>query len=112
MTSRTWSRCRPSSTLPICGSAFSTNVTYRGHHFGLPWSADVRTLFYNNDALLEVGLDPERPPTSWDEFHDAINKTFKKEAGQHCPSRLRAVVGQRRLSCRLDDPLLAAGRRT
>ena len=57
------------------------DVTYHGHYFGLPWSADVRTLFYNNDALLEVGLDPERPPTSWDEFHEAINKTFKKEAG-------------------------------
>ena len=57
------------------------DVTYHGHYFGLPWSADVRTLFYNNDALLEVGLDPERPPTSWDEFHDAINKTFKKDGG-------------------------------
>lgn len=55
------------------------DVTYRGHHFGLPWSADVRTLFYNDDALVEVGLDPESPPTSWDEFHEAINLTFKKD---------------------------------
>ena len=36
--------------------------------YGLPFSADVSALIYNKDHFREVGLDPERPPKTWDEL--------------------------------------------
>lgn len=36
--------------------------------YGLPRSTDNRMLFWNKDAFQEVGLDPEKPPTTWDEL--------------------------------------------
>jgi len=50
--------------------------------FGFPWILDTRVLFYNKDLMKKAGLDPNKPPTSWDEllhYCEAINK-LKPEA--------------------------------
>ncbi|GIW11426.1 MAG: ABC transporter substrate-binding protein [Dehalococcoidia bacterium] len=38
-----------------------------GQLFGLPWVFSTPTLFYNADLFRQAGLDPDRPPTTWDE---------------------------------------------
>ena len=38
-----------------------------GQFFGLPWVFSTPTLFYNADLFRQAGLDPDRPPTTWDE---------------------------------------------
>lgn len=43
-------------------------MTYEGSLYGLPSDTDVRVLYYNKDHFEEVGLDPESPPTNWDEL--------------------------------------------
>ena len=36
--------------------------------FGFPWILDTRVLFYNKDLMKKAGLDPDNPPTTWDEL--------------------------------------------
>jgi len=41
---------------------------YNGHYYTIPYRIDQRTLIYRKDLFNEVGLDPEKPPTTWDEL--------------------------------------------
>ena len=41
---------------------------YNGHSYGIPFTTDTRFLFYDKDAFKAAGLDPEKPPTTWDEL--------------------------------------------
>lgn len=41
---------------------------YDGHHWVLPFNTDARALFYNRKFFREAGLDPEKPPRTWDEL--------------------------------------------
>jgi multiple sugar transport system substrate-binding protein len=38
-----------------------------GQTYGLAYTFSTPILFYNADLFREAGLDPEQPPTSWDE---------------------------------------------
>jgi multiple sugar transport system substrate-binding protein len=44
------------------------SVKIDGEYYGLPTAVRSLALFYNKDMFREVGLDPESPPTTWDEF--------------------------------------------
>lgn len=46
-------------------------VNIDGDYYGLPTAVRALALFYNKDHFVEAGLDPESPPTTWDEFIDA-----------------------------------------
>ncbi len=46
-------------------------ATLDGDIYGVPFHADSMILFYNKDMFKAAGLDPEAPPTTWEEFHDA-----------------------------------------
>jgi multiple sugar transport system substrate-binding protein len=39
-----------------------------GHNYYVPAGADVTLLIYNKDLFKEAGLDPNKPPATWDEF--------------------------------------------
>jgi multiple sugar transport system substrate-binding protein len=68
----------------IDGSAywpFTWNQTlYKGDTYGIPFSTDTRMLYYSKNAFKEVGLDPEKPPTTWSELEAAAAKLDKKNA--------------------------------
>lgn len=42
--------------------------------YAVPFNTDTRILFYNKDIFEEVGLDPEQPPTTWDELKEMAQK--------------------------------------
>lgn len=42
--------------------------TVEGEIYGLPWSMEAMCLVYNKDMFRDAGLDPEAPPTNWDEL--------------------------------------------
>lgn len=44
------------------------SVNIGGDYYGLPTAIRSLALFYNKDHFREVGLDPENPPGTWDEF--------------------------------------------
>ncbi|MCF7837893.1 MAG: extracellular solute-binding protein [Candidatus Marinimicrobia bacterium] len=43
----------------------------KGHHvWAMPYDSLVKALLYRKDVFSEAGLDPERPPRTWDEMLD------------------------------------------
>ena len=60
---------------------FTWNQTlYNGDSYGIPFETDVRVLFYDKNAFQEAGLDPNKPPTTWDEVWQYADKLDKKNA--------------------------------
>ncbi len=49
---------------------FLNECRYEGRLWSFPFNKSVRTLFYNRDLFAELGLDPDAPPTTWDEWRD------------------------------------------
>lgn len=47
-----------------------------GEYYGVPWTWGAVGMFYNKALFEQVGLDPEAPPQTWDEFLAAV-QTFK-----------------------------------
>ncbi len=45
-----------------------TVVQDLGHNYYVPLGVDITMMIYNKDLFREAGLDPEKPPTTWDEF--------------------------------------------
>jgi multiple sugar transport system substrate-binding protein len=41
---------------------------WNGKNMALPYTTDARVLWYNKDVFTQAGLDPEKPPTTWDEL--------------------------------------------
>jgi multiple sugar transport system substrate-binding protein len=47
---------------------------WRGTLYALPMEATSLALFYNKDLFGKAGLDPNRPPATWDELGDYARK--------------------------------------
>lgn len=58
------------------------SVTFEDDIFGLPQLIDCRPFFYRKDFFREVGLDPDKPPTTWEELRDYAIKLTKYEGDQ------------------------------
>ncbi|MEJ5082048.1 ABC transporter substrate-binding protein [Ochrobactrum sp. MYb379] len=43
-------------------------------YFGIPKATNTIALYYNKDMFKSAGLDPESPPTTWDELVSAARK--------------------------------------
>jgi len=52
-------------------------MRYRGRIYGVPVYSGSYALFYNRALFREAGLDPDRPPQTWDEVF-ALNERFVK----------------------------------
>lgn len=55
---------------------------YEGKQYALPFVTDTRVLYYNKDAFKEVGLDPNKPPKSWDDLWAYAAKLDKKDGNR------------------------------
>ncbi len=47
---------------------------WEGKIYMVPFSADVSMLFYNKNIFKKAGLDPEKPPETWEDFETALVK--------------------------------------
>eukprot|EP01037_Dinobryon_pediforme_P017512 gene17512-17712_t len=59
--------------------AVRINATEAGHVYGVPFQNSTPILYYNTDAFKEVGLDPDKPPATWQELVDAAKKLTKRD---------------------------------
>jgi sn-glycerol 3-phosphate transport system substrate-binding protein len=48
--------------------------TAEGKMLSFPWNASTGILFYNKDAFTKAGLDPEKPPKTWEELESYAQK--------------------------------------
>ena len=55
------------------------NCTYGGKVYGVPFQRSTPVMYYNKDAFSEAGLDPERPPVTWDELISVAQKLTTRE---------------------------------
>ena len=51
---------------------------YQGHVYAIPDTTDDRVLYYNRALFREAGLDPDRPPQTWEELIDAAKRLTKR----------------------------------
>lgn len=58
-------------------------VLYKGDPYAIPFNTDTRILFYNKDLFKEAGLDPNKPPATWDELEADAHKIDKKVGGKY-----------------------------
>lgn len=52
-------------------------ATWNNEIYGVPFHTDIMVLFYNKTAFKNAGLDPEKPPTTWEEFRTAAKALTK-----------------------------------
>ncbi|HWJ75073.1 MAG TPA: sugar ABC transporter substrate-binding protein [Kaistia sp.] len=51
-----------------------STVTWDGKIYGLPRGSNTIALYYNKDMFKAAGLDPDKPPQTWDQLYDAAKK--------------------------------------
>ncbi|MBX2867580.1 MAG: ABC transporter substrate-binding protein [Acidiferrobacterales bacterium] len=60
--------------------AFMENSQTGGKTYGIPFQRSTPVLYWNKEAFAEVGLDPNTPPTTWEETIEFGKKLVKKDA--------------------------------
>ncbi len=53
-----------------------------GKTYGLAYTFSTPILFYNADLFKQAGLDPDKPPRTWDEIN-AAGKAIKEKTGKN-----------------------------
>lgn len=65
-------------------SAFPTGAIslcqYEGKTWGIPVYADTLVMYYNKDLLQAAGMDPEKPPRTWQALREAAMAIAKRDA--------------------------------
>jgi multiple sugar transport system substrate-binding protein len=57
-------------------------ATLNNEIYAIPFHSDAMVLYYNKDMFRAAGLDPEKPPKTWEEFRDySIKLTRNGKAG-------------------------------
>ena len=70
----------PNSYMPAVTSYYSDT---KGRMLSMPFNSSTAVFFYNKDMFKKAGLDPNKPPKTWDEVGaDAVKL---KQAGIACP---------------------------
>ena len=60
--------------------ALMANSMAGGKTYGVPFQRSTIVMYYNKDAFREAGLDPEKPPATWDELVSMGKKLVKRDA--------------------------------
>jgi sn-glycerol 3-phosphate transport system substrate-binding protein len=69
------------------------NSKAKGKIWGIPFQRSTIVMYHNKEAFKEAGLDPNKPPATWQEMAETAQKLTKKDAsgnvtrwGVHIPS--------------------------
>lgn len=62
--------------------AFLANSSYQGSIWSLPFQRSTPVLYYNKDLYQAAGLDPDKPPTTYQELVDYAKKLTKPDGSQ------------------------------
>ena len=60
-------------------SSMILNCRYGGKVWAVPFQRSTPVMYYNKDAFAAAGLDPERPPSTWDELASIAQKLVTRE---------------------------------
>ncbi|TQM78532.1 carbohydrate ABC transporter substrate-binding protein (CUT1 family) [Saccharothrix saharensis] len=65
-----WFAADPASNALVTAAVDA--VTHQGVKYAVPMTFTSLKLCYNRTLFTEAGLDPDRPPTTWDRWRDAM----------------------------------------
>lgn len=60
--------------------AVASYYTVNGKLYSMPFNSSAPVMYYDKNAFKEVGLDPNKPPTTYDELFADAQKLVKKDA--------------------------------
>lgn len=60
--------------------AFMRNSQTGGQTWGIPFKRSTPVMFYNRDAFVEAGLDPDQPPATWQELIEMGRALTERDA--------------------------------
>lgn len=63
-------------------AAMEENLKYNGKYYGVPCNMATLLMYYNKDLFAAAGLDPEAPPTTWDELEEMALTLTKEVNGE------------------------------
>jgi multiple sugar transport system substrate-binding protein len=58
------------------------DVTFKGKVYGMPPQGNAGQLWINKNHFREVGLDPEKPPTTWDQAIQTIQRLTRRSGAE------------------------------
>ncbi len=58
------------------------SVTWKGKTYGVPTNNETMALIWNAGLFKDAGLDPEKPPATWDDVV-AYSKQIKEKTGKN-----------------------------
>ncbi len=59
--------------------ALRANAMQDGHVYGVPFQNSTPLLYYSVAAFRDAGLDPDKPPATWEEFAADARKLVKRD---------------------------------
>jgi ABC-type glycerol-3-phosphate transport system substrate-binding protein len=69
-------------------------ATYKNKLYAVPFDTDLRGLYWNKKHFQEVGLDPNKPPTTIEELDAMAEKLYKKDGAKYSRIGFAPWVGQ------------------
>ena len=61
-------------------NAFMKIARHEGSIWSIPWQRSTPVFYYNKDFFREVGLDPNKPPETWEDVVEYAKKLTKRDA--------------------------------
>ena len=62
--------------------ALKLNATSNGHVYGVPFQNSTPLLYYSVDAFKDAGLDPDKPPVTWQDWVDDLRRLTKRNGNE------------------------------
>ena len=90
--------------------AFLKNGEIDGHTWGVPFQRSTIVLYWNKAAFQDAGLDPERPPATWDEHAAFAQKLTGGTATPWRAGACRSPPAASRIGCSRRSPPRPAAR--
>lgn len=87
-----------------------------GRHYGMPVDAQHLVLYINDDLARASGLDPSRPPATWDELIEQARRATRRDARGEIiqaglDTRYKWAVYSSVLFQHIDGPVIDAARK-
>lgn len=57
---------------------------FQGNLYSMPFNSSSPIMYYNKDAFRAAGLDPEKPPTTWQEMEQVCRAILEAGVTRYC----------------------------
>ena len=72
----------PDQFMQLFWPALKLNATEQGRVYGVPFQNSTPLLYYSVDAFKDAGLDPDKPPVTWQDWVTDMKKLAKHDGSQ------------------------------